>query len=76
MEPQTRAGNLIPNHLGIIMDGNGRWADKISSVAETCADFGIQVLTLYAFSTGNRSRPAPEWISSCVCCKFMPRTNC
>lgn len=65
----------IPNHLAIIMDGNGRWARKIgenrsighqngvNSVRETvesCVEFGVKYLTLYAFSTENWSRPKEE----------------
>ena len=65
----------VPNHLAIIMDGNGRWAKKIgenrsighqngvNSVRETvesCVEFGVKYLTLYAFSTENWSRPKQE----------------
>jgi undecaprenyl diphosphate synthase len=66
----------LPEHIAIIMDGNGRWAKKqgllnrifghksaITSVRETteaCAELGIKFLTLYAFSTENWSRPAEE----------------
>jgi undecaprenyl diphosphate synthase len=67
-------GNL-PRHVAIIMDGNGRWAKKrglprieghragIASVREvvrTCGELGIDVLTLYAFSTENWKRPHRE----------------
>lgn len=62
-------------HLAIIMDGNGRWAkqrhlpriaghkqgmENIRRIARACDDFGIKVLTLYAFSTENWARPKPE----------------
>jgi len=62
-------------HVGIIMDGNGRWATRrglprtaghragveaVRSVVEACPDLGIQVLTLYAFSTENWKRPKDE----------------
>ncbi|MBC7450762.1 MAG: isoprenyl transferase [Cytophagales bacterium] len=66
----------LPEHIAIIMDGNGRWAKKqgilnrifghksaITSVRETteaCAKLGIKYLTLYAFSTENWSRPQDE----------------
>ena len=65
----------LPRHIAIIMDGNGRWAKQrklprimghhagIKSVQETvrsCGEIGIEVLTLYAFSTENWQRPAAE----------------
>lgn len=65
----------IPKHIAVIMDGNGRWAQKkgamrifghknaIKSVRETtesCAELGVKFLTLYAFSTENWSRPKIE----------------
>ena len=64
-----------PQHVAIIMDGNGRWAeqrrfprllghkaggDNIHRVAELFADYGIKYLTLYMFSTENWSRPEDE----------------
>ncbi len=67
-------GNL-PRHVAIIMDGNGRWATRrglpriaghqagrrsVREVVETCAELGIEVLTLYTFSVENWQRPAPE----------------
>ena len=69
------AGLNIPVHVGIIMDGNGRWAKKrnlphymghragaeaIRGVVEACVEFGIKELTLYAFSTENWTRPPDE----------------
>ncbi|MGB0388550.1 MAG: polyprenyl diphosphate synthase [Ardenticatenaceae bacterium] len=69
------AGLTIPHHVGIIMDGNGRWARKrhlphymghragaeaIRGVVEACVEFGIKELTLYAFSTENWTRPPDE----------------
>ena len=67
--------NLLPKHIAIIMDGNGRWA-KIRSMARTfghengaksvrqvvegCAELGVENLTLYAFSTENWNRPKLE----------------
>lgn len=65
----------IPRHIGIIMDGNGRWAKarglprlaghragthNIRRVLEACMDFGVEVLTVYAFSTENWQRPRTE----------------
>lgn len=65
----------IPAHIGIIMDGNGRWATKrglprfmghiqgaknFRKITRACSDRGIQVVTYYAFSTENWSRPPEE----------------
>jgi len=65
----------LPRHVAIIMDGNGRWAKKqnlqrirgheagikaVERTVEYCAKTGIQVLTLYAFSSENWQRPALE----------------
>ncbi len=65
----------LPEHLGIIMDGNGRWAKKrglprsaghgagaktFRMITRYCSDIGIKHLTLYAFSTENWRRPAEE----------------
>lgn len=65
----------IPNHIAIIMDGNGRWAKKralprvvgheygvksVRTVAETAARLGVKYLTLYTFSTENWNRPQLE----------------
>jgi undecaprenyl diphosphate synthase len=65
----------VPNHVAIIMDGNGRWArsrglpraaghragtDNLRRVLPAATDFGISVLTVYAFSTENWSRPLEE----------------
>lgn len=67
--------NRMPQHLAIIMDGNGRWAKKqgmlrvfghengaksVRVTVEACARLGIANLTLYAFSTENWNRPQPE----------------
>src|SRR6516164_10420315 len=66
---------LLPAHVAIIMDGNGRWAaqrhlprveghragiDSVRDVVETSARLGIDVLTLYAFSVENWKRPRAE----------------
>jgi len=65
----------LPQHVAIIMDGNGRWAKRrnmprveghragskaVREVVETCARLGIKVLTLYAFSKENWRRPKKE----------------
>ena len=65
----------LPNHLAIIMDGNGRWAKKqgflrtlghekgsesVKDIIKTCIELGIQNLTLYTFSTENWNRPKLE----------------
>ena len=73
-EPESEIANT-PQHVAIIMDGNGRWAqkrslprleghrvgiDNIRRVIETFADFHVPYLTLFAFSTENWSRPEEE----------------
>jgi undecaprenyl diphosphate synthase len=65
----------VPTHVGIIMDGNGRWANRrglprlpghhagtenVRRITIACADAGVDVLTIYAFSTENWRRPADE----------------
>ncbi len=65
----------IPRHIAIIMDGNGRWAQKkgfprveghrqggktVETIAQCCVDFGIESLTLYSFSIENWKRPKDE----------------
>ncbi|MBX3080337.1 MAG: di-trans,poly-cis-decaprenylcistransferase [Anaerolineae bacterium] len=65
----------VPYHLAIIMDGNGRWAterglprqaghragvENLRRVIRACSEFGVQILTIYAFSTENWRRPGPE----------------
>ncbi len=65
----------LPQHLAIIMDGNGRWAKQhgknrifghtngvkaVRETTEACAELGIKHLTLYAFSTENWNRPQTE----------------
>jgi undecaprenyl diphosphate synthase len=67
--------NKLPNHIAIIMDGNGRWArmnnkprtfghkhgvTAVREAAESAAEIGIKYLTLYAFSTENWNRPKFE----------------
>lgn len=65
----------IPNHIAIIMDGNGRWAQErhlpriaghkqgmnvVKKITQAASDLGVKVLTLYAFSTENWKRPEKE----------------
>ena len=67
--------NRIPEHIAIIMDGNGRWAmdrgldrtlghkaglDTVKRITSECARLGVKYLTLYTFSTENWNRPAYE----------------
>jgi undecaprenyl diphosphate synthase len=67
--------NSVPLHIAIIMDGNGRWAQKrhmprtlghakgaagVRELVEFCATKGVKFLTLFAFSTENWSRPEEE----------------
>ncbi|TLV00589.1 isoprenyl transferase [Dyadobacter luticola] len=74
MKELIDTGNL-PKHIAVIMDGNGRWAQNqgaarifghrnaikaVREVTEGCADLGVSVLTLYAFSTENWARPEFE----------------
>lgn len=66
---------MLPVHIGIIMDGNGRWAKKrglprkaghsagaktFRKITRYCSDIGIKYLTVYAFSTENWKRPDDE----------------
>jgi len=65
----------LPVHIAIIMDGNGRWAQKkglprvmghkagmeaLKKTVKSCSDLGIKILTVYAFSTENWNRPQDE----------------
>jgi len=69
------AGGIVPNHIAIIMDGNGRWAKRnglpriaghnegvnsVRDIVEACAQLGVKYLTLYTFSTENWKRPQDE----------------
>jgi len=68
------AGN-VPRHVAVIMDGNGRWArrrrlprvaghrrglETVRNLVRTCAEMGVEYLTLFAFSSENWRRPADE----------------
>ena len=65
----------VPEHIAVIMDGNGRWAKRkgamrvfghqnaieaVRNIAEGCSEIGVRYLTLYAFSTENWARPKEE----------------
>ena len=65
----------IPNHIAIIMDGNGRWAkakglpriaghkegiNSVRDITRICGEIGVNYLTLYTFSTENWNRPKKE----------------
>lgn len=66
---------IIPRHIAIIMDGNGRWAkqrglpriaghregiNSVREITKICGEIGVKYLTLYTFSTENWSRPKTE----------------
>ncbi len=74
-EPLSRNDMILPKHIGIIMDGNGRWAKKrglprqaghvagaktFRKIVKHCEKRGVQVVTVYAFSTENWKRPQEE----------------
>src|SRR5512136_579615 len=74
-DAQPEQPRKIPTHIGIIMDGNGRWAlarglprmaghragtENLRRIIEACIEFGIKYLTIYAFSTENWGRPTEE----------------
>src|SRR3712207_9553917 len=71
-------GAAIPRHVGVIVDGNRRWAraigledpnaghrrgaEKIAGFLRWCDEAGVQVVTLFLLSTDNLSRPEPELV--------------
>ncbi len=74
-EEAKKTDIILPEHIGIIMDGNGRWAKKrglprsighregaktFRKITRYCSDIGIKYLTVYAFSTENWKRPEDE----------------
>lgn len=74
-EDDQKTDIILPKHIGIIMDGNGRWAKKrnlprsvghregaktFRKITRYCSDIGIKYLTVYAFSTENWKRPDDE----------------
>ncbi|MGE0329609.1 MAG: polyprenyl diphosphate synthase [Ramlibacter sp.] len=71
----TAAASLVPHHVAIVMDGNGRWAtrrflprvaghkkgvDALRACVRHCGERGVRVLTVFAFSSENWNRPAEE----------------
>jgi undecaprenyl diphosphate synthase len=73
--PVARPGSIVPAHIAIIMDGNGRWAkqrglprieghrrgvETVRTATFAARDLGVKVLTLYAFSVENWKRPQDE----------------
>lgn len=75
LQKEVKASGSVPDHIAIIMDGNGRWAqdkgnvrlfghkagvESVRDITESCAQLGVKYLTLYAFSTENWSRPSDE----------------
>ena len=74
-EAKTRRINKLPKHIAIIMDGNGRWAKQrqlprmqghwegfktVRKIVKACGEIGIEILTLFAFSSENWQRPEQE----------------
>ncbi len=72
---EVKSSGVIPKHIAIIMDGNGRWAKQkglprvaghrqgiktVREIVEACANLGVEFLTLYTFSTENWQRPKTE----------------
>ena len=75
LEADIELPERVPKHVAIIMDGNGRWAkarglpraeghrqgkENLRRILEACVEFGVEVLTIYAFSTENWERPPAE----------------
>lgn len=73
--PQRDDAAVIPRHVAIVMDGNGRWAEQrglprpagheggigpVRTTVKVCGDLGVGTLTLFAFSSENFGRPADE----------------
>jgi undecaprenyl diphosphate synthase len=74
-QEELLANGRIPQHIAVIMDGNGRWAKRrglprvaghnegvnsVRDIVEACAQLGVRYLTLYTFSTENWKRPKDE----------------
>lgn len=72
---EIKSAGVIPGHIAIIMDGNGRWAKRfglprvaghkkgvetVREIVEACSELGVKYLTLYTFSTENWRRPVDE----------------
>ena len=80
----------LPNHVAIIMDGNGRWAlkrhlptaaghragaKKVREISEACVEQGIKNLTLFAFSTENWQRPDKEVVGLMDLMRYVMKTD-
>ncbi len=80
----------VPRHVAIIMDGNGRWAarrgwprtrghaeglKRVEEVSEVAGEMGVEILTLYTFSTENWRRPRQEvsWLMDLLCRSLRDR---
>jgi len=74
-DSSNSAGSILPRHVAVVMDGNGRWANKrhlpraaghkagvgaTRKIVENCAKKGIEALTIFAFSSENWNRPEAE----------------
>ncbi|VAW87732.1 Undecaprenyl diphosphate synthase [hydrothermal vent metagenome] len=74
-ESKIKPLTAVPKHVAVIMDGNGRWAkarrrprfmghkagvESVRTIVNSCVDYGIEVLTLFAFSSENWRRPEEE----------------
>lgn len=72
---ETAAVKRLPRHIAIVMDGNGRWAQErglprisghqeglktVKRIVKSCAEIGVEALSLFAFSSENWSRPGDE----------------
>lgn len=83
--------NPVPQHIAIIMDGNGRWAkqrglsrldghragsERVEEVVEACKDLGVKYLTLYAFSDENWMRPEQEVSALMELLSFYIKSKC
>ena len=75
MSPSEPPSSVVPRHVAIIMDGNGRWANcrglarvhgheegvhSVRAITRACRKLGVEVLTLYSFSSENWGRPEDE----------------
>lgn len=92
-EPENDADgsvSMVPKHVGIIMDGNHRWAQKrhlpgaaghragakgVRKISEACVEQGIENLTLFAFSTENWYRPEGEVSMLMDLMRYVMRTD-
>ncbi len=74
-QEQAKEASAVPRHVAVVMDGNGRWAqarfmprpaghragvDAVRRIVEACGHRGVEVLTLFAFSSENWTRPEEE----------------